>query len=138
MEHWYRSRWFTNNYISAVQFIKNIPEKLDENAIIDGASLVRIYRHYISASESSYGEAITSYTFHSFVYAEKKLVRVSTSIMCFASSNQAQWNYFSSIILTIIIPSLVLYLLLQSYIFAGLPIGGEGIGINCGEYAKKL
>lgn len=115
-----------------MQFIKNVPYELDESAMIDGASLVRIYRSVIFPLLSPATvtlvilKTINIYNelYIPFLYMPKqKLVMVSTSIMRFASNNQAQWGYICATILLIMIPTVVLYLFLQRYIFAGVTNG---------------
>jgi len=43
--------------------------------------------------------------------------------MRFASNNQAQWSYICATILIIMVPTVLLYLFLQRYIFAGVTNG---------------
>lgn len=115
-----------------MQFIRNIPYELDESAMIDGASLLRIYRSIIfpllgpATVTLVILKTINIYNelYIPFLYMPKQnLVMVSTSIMRFASNNQAQWAYICATILIIMIPTVVLYLFLQRYIFAGVTNG---------------
>ncbi|WP_342562300.1 carbohydrate ABC transporter permease [Paenibacillus sp. FSL R7-0345] len=115
-----------------LQFIRNIPEELDESAMIDGASLFRIYLSIIFPLLSPATvtlvilKTINIYNelYIPFLYMPKqKLVMVSTSIMRFASNNQAQWSYICATILIIMIPTVLLYLFLQRFIFAGVTNG---------------
>lgn len=115
-----------------MQFIRNIPYELDESAMIDGAGLVRIYSSIIFRLLSPATvtlvilKTINIYNelYIPFLYMPKqKLVVVSTSIMRFASNNQAQWGYICATILLIMIPTVILYLFLQRYIFAGVTNG---------------
>ncbi|MCQ4086360.1 carbohydrate ABC transporter permease [Saccharibacillus sp. JS10] len=115
-----------------MQFIRNIPYELDESAMIDGASLLRIYRSIIlpllgpATVTLVILKTINIYNelYIPFLYMPKQnLVMVSTSIMRFASNNQAQWGYICATILIIMIPTVLLYLFLQRYIFAGVTNG---------------
>ncbi|MFC4098889.1 carbohydrate ABC transporter permease [Paenibacillus xanthanilyticus] len=115
-----------------LQFIKNIPEELDESAMMDGASLFRIYRTVIfpllgpATATLVILKTINIYNelYIPFLYMPKtELVVVSTSIMRFAGNNQAQWGNICAAILLIMIPTVVMYLFLQKYIFSGVTSG---------------
>ncbi|SFA81343.1 multiple sugar transport system permease protein [Cohnella sp. OV330] len=115
-----------------LQFIRNIPYELDESAMMDGASLFRIYRSIIfpllgpATATLVILKTINIYNelYIPFLYMPKSsLPVVSTSIMRFASNNQAEWGYICAIILLIMIPTVVLYLFLQRYIFSGVTNG---------------
>ncbi|MFD2330540.1 carbohydrate ABC transporter permease [Cohnella sp. GCM10020058] len=115
-----------------LQFIRNIPYELDESAMMDGASLFCIYRSIIfpllgpATATLVILKTINIYNelYIPFLYMPKtSLAVVSTSIMRFASNNQAEWGYICAIILLIMIPTVVLYLFLQRYIFSGVTNG---------------
>ncbi|WP_261305030.1 carbohydrate ABC transporter permease [Paenibacillus andongensis] len=115
-----------------LQFIKNIPYELDESAMIDGASLFRIYWNIIfplltpATATLVILKTISIYNdlYIPYLYMPKaKLGVVSTSIMRFAGINQAEWNYICAAILIIMIPTVLIYLFLQKYIFSGVTSG---------------
>lgn len=115
-----------------LQFIKNIPYELDESAMMDGASLFRIYAGIIfpllgpATATLIILKTINIYNelYIPFLYMPKQeLVVVSTSIMRFAGNNQAQWGNICAAILIIMIPTVLLYLFLQKYIFSGVTNG---------------
>ncbi|MEK0314574.1 carbohydrate ABC transporter permease [Cohnella sp. 56] len=115
-----------------LQFIRNIPDELDESAMMDGASLFRIYRSIIFpllAPATVTLVILKTINIYNELYIpvlympKSELVTVSTSIFRFASNNQAQWSYISATILLIMIPTVVLYLFLQRYIFSGITSG---------------
>ncbi|MGO4109837.1 carbohydrate ABC transporter permease [Paenibacillus sp. YAF4_2] len=115
-----------------LQFIKNIPYELDESAMMDGANLFRIYRTIIlpllgpATATLVILKTINIYNelYIPFLYMPKsELVVVATSIQRFAGNNQAQWGYICAIILVIMIPTVVLYLFLQRYIFSSVTSG---------------
>ncbi|WP_020619235.1 carbohydrate ABC transporter permease [Paenibacillus daejeonensis] len=115
-----------------LQFIRNIPYELDESGMMDGASLFRIYRSIIfpllgpATATLIILKTINMYNelYIPFLYMPRQdLVVVSTSIMRFAGNNQAQWGNISAAILLIMIPTTVLYLFLQKYIFSGVMNG---------------
>lgn len=115
-----------------LQFIRNIPYELDESAMMDGASLFRIYRSIIfpllgpATATLVILKTINIYNelYIPYLYMPKRdLVTVSTAIMRFASNNQAQWAYICATILLIMIPTVVLYLFMQRFIFSGITSG---------------
>ncbi|EES74105.1 MULTISPECIES: carbohydrate ABC transporter permease [Paenibacillus] len=115
-----------------LQFIRNIPVDLDENAMVEGASLFRIYRSIlfplltpatstliILKSISIYNDMYTPY-----LYMPKQTLGVVTTVlMRFQSLNVANWNLISAAILLILLPTVILYFFLQKYIFEGVTSG---------------
>jgi raffinose/stachyose/melibiose transport system permease protein len=115
-----------------LQFIRNIPYELDESAMMDGASLFRIYRGIIfpllgpATATLVILKTINIYNdlYIPFLYMPKKdLVVVSTSIMRFAGNNQAEWGLICAVILIIMLPTVLMYLFLQRFIFSGITNG---------------
>ncbi len=115
-----------------LQFVNNIPKDLDESAMIEGASLFKIYRSIIfplltpatatlviMKTISIYNDFYTPYLY----MPDKDLRVVSTAIYSFVGPNAAQLNVISAGILLIFIPTVVLFLFLQRYIFAGVTNG---------------
>jgi raffinose/stachyose/melibiose transport system permease protein len=115
-----------------LQFIKNIPYDLDENAMMEGASLVRIYRTLIfpllapATATVVILKTIGVYNdfYTPFLYMPKdSLVTLSTSLMRNVGVNSANWTFMCAGILIILIPTMVMYLFLQRFIFAGVTNG---------------
>ena len=115
-----------------LQFIKNIPRDLDEAAMIEGASLFRIYRSIIfpllAPATATLVILKTISVYNDFYIPllympSQKLKVVSTAIYAFVGPNAAQLNVISAGILLIFLPTVVLFLLLQKYIFAGVVSG---------------
>ncbi|MCL6458337.1 MAG: carbohydrate ABC transporter permease [Gorillibacterium sp.] len=115
-----------------LQFINSIPKDLDESAMIEGASLFRIYRSIIFPllapatatliilkTISIYNDFYTPYLY----MPSQKLRVVSTAIYAFVGPNAAQVNVISAGILIIFIPTVVIFLFLQRFIFAGVTNG---------------
>lgn len=115
-----------------LQFIRNIPGELDESAMLEGASLFRIYRSIIFPllapatativilkTIGIYNDMFTPYLY----LPKQEHVVVSTSLMRFFGVNSGDWQMVSSAIMIIMIPTAVLYLFLQRYIFAGVTSG---------------
>jgi len=115
-----------------LQFINNIPRDLDESAMIEGASLFRIYRSIIfpllgpATATLIILKSISIYNdfYVPFLYMpSQKLKVVSTAIFSFVGPNAAQMNVISAGILVIFIPTVIIFLLLQRFIFAGVTNG---------------
>ncbi|WP_334074310.1 MULTISPECIES: carbohydrate ABC transporter permease [Paenibacillus] len=115
-----------------LQFIRNIPFDLDENAMVEGASLFRIYRSVIFPlltpatstliilkSISIYNDMYTPYLY----MPKQSLGVVTTVLMRFQGINIANWNLISAAILLILLPTVILYFFLQKYIFEGVASG---------------
>lgn len=115
-----------------LQFVNSIPKDLDESAMIEGASLFKIYRSIIFPllapatatliilkTISVYNDFYTPYLY----MPSQKLRVVSTAIYSFVGPNAAQLNVISAGILIIFIPTVLIFLLLQKYIFAGVTNG---------------
>lgn len=115
-----------------LQFIRNIPVDLDENAMVEGASLFRIYRSIIFPlltpatstliilkSISIYNDMYTPYLY----MPKQSLGVVTTVLMRFQGLNVANWNLISAAILLILLPTVILYFFLQKYIFEGVASG---------------
>jgi multiple sugar transport system permease protein len=115
-----------------LQFIRSIPYELDESAMIEGASLFRIFRSIvfplltpatatliILKSISIYNDMFTPY-----LYMPKSSLGVVTTVLLrFQTTNSAQWNYLCAAILLILIPTVLLYLFMQRYVFSGITSG---------------
>ncbi|WP_276355856.1 carbohydrate ABC transporter permease [Cohnella caldifontis] len=115
-----------------LQFIQNIPKDLDESAMIEGASLFRIYRSVIFPllgpatatlvilkTISIYNDFYVPYLY----MPDRKLAVVSAAIYNFVGPNAAQLNVISAGILIIFIPTVIVFLLLQRFIFSGVTSG---------------
>ncbi|QGQ94793.1 carbohydrate ABC transporter permease [Paenibacillus psychroresistens] len=115
-----------------LQFIKNIPYELDESAMIEGASLFTIYRKIvlpllapatatiaILKTLGIYNDIYTPYLY----MPSPKLGVISTTLLRFKGTHSAQWNMICAGILIVLLPTVILYLFLQKYIFAGIASG---------------
>ncbi|MGG4142129.1 carbohydrate ABC transporter permease [Paenibacillus algorifonticola] len=115
-----------------LQFIRNIPRELDEAAMMEGASLFKIYRSIIfpllapATATVVIIKTINIYNdmFIPYLYMpSQKLTVVSTSLMNFSSERSTEWEMMSAAILLIMVPIVVLYLFFQRYVFAGIVSG---------------
>lgn len=115
-----------------LQFIRNIPYELDESAMLEGASLFGIFTRIIfpllgpATATIIILKTISIYNdiFIPFLYLPSAdNVVVSTSLMRFFGVNSGDWQAVSSAIIMIMIPTSIMYLFLQKYIFAGVTNG---------------
>ncbi|RUS48543.1 carbohydrate ABC transporter permease [Cohnella sp. AR92] len=115
-----------------LQFVNSIPRDLDESAMIEGASLFKIYRSIIfpllapatatliiMKTINIYNDFYTAYLY----MPSKELKVVSTAIYSFIGPNAAQLNVISAGILIIFIPTVLIFLFMQRFIFAGVTNG---------------
>ena len=115
-----------------MQFLSQISVSLDESAIMDGASYPRIYFSIILPNLTP---AIATVLIIKFVsiyndfytpqlyMQDEKLLVVSTVLYKYISSTKIQWETVFAGIILCIIPTLVIFLSLQKYIYSGLVSG---------------
>ncbi len=115
-----------------IQFLKGIPKELDEAALMDGASYFTIYARVIlpllkpaiATVIIIKGVAIYNEFYIPFLYMPKKALGVvSTSLFKFKGPYGTQWEIISAGIVIAIIPTLVVFLFLQKYIYNGFTSG---------------
>ncbi|WP_151733280.1 carbohydrate ABC transporter permease ['Paenibacillus yunnanensis' Narsing Rao et al. 2020] len=115
-----------------LQFIRNIPVDLDENAMVEGASLFKIYRSIIfplltpATATLVILKTISIYNdmYIPYLYMPKQSLGVVTTVlMRFQGVNTADWNLICAAILLILLPTVILYFFLQRYIFEGVASG---------------
>lgn len=114
-----------------MQFLSQIPISLDESGIIDGASYPRIYFSIILPNLKP---AIATVLIIKFVgiyndfytpnlYMSEDDPVVSTVLYSFISGKRTQWEIVFAGIILCIIPTLIMFLTLQKYIYNGLVSG---------------
>ncbi|TDN91545.1 carbohydrate ABC transporter permease [Microbacterium sp. BK668] len=115
-----------------LQFLASIPRSLDEAARIDGAGHFRIYwqiimpllRPAIATVVIIKGIAIYNEFYIPFLYMpDPELGTISTSLFRFVGPFGAQWEVLSAGAIVVIVPTLVIFLLLQRFIYRGLAAG---------------
>ncbi|MCL6442976.1 MAG: carbohydrate ABC transporter permease [Alicyclobacillus sp.] len=115
-----------------LQFVNKIPVALDEAAMLEGASYFRIYRTIIfplmkpAIATAVILKTIAIYNdmFTPYLYMpSENLGTVSTSLMRFTGPFSAHWNLICAAVLMIAIPTIILFLILQRYIFSGIVAG---------------
>lgn len=115
-----------------VQFMSSIPKSLDEAAMIDGANRWTIYwrvilpllKPAIATVVIIKGIAIYNEFYIPFLYMPSRdLGVISTALFRFKGPFGAQWEVIAAGTILVIIPTLVIFLFLQRYIYRGLTSG---------------
>lgn len=115
-----------------LQFIRSIPISLDEAARIDGATSFRIYRTVIlpllkpAIATVVIIKGITIYNdfYIPFLYMPTDdLGVISTSLFRFKGPYGAHWEIISAGAILVIVPTLIIFLLLQRFIYNGFTAG---------------
>lgn len=115
-----------------IQFMQSIPKSLDQAALMDGASRFTIYRKIvlplmkpaIATVVIIKGIAIYNEFYIPFLYMRSpELSVISTALFRFKGPYGAQWEVIAACTMIVIIPTLVLFLLLQRWIYSGITAG---------------
>jgi multiple sugar transport system permease protein len=115
-----------------VQFMQSIPKSIDEAAMIDGANRFTIYRRLILPLLGPAivtvviikGIAIYNEFYIPFLYMPSaKLGVISTSLFRFTGPFGAQWEVIAAGAMIVIIPTIVVFLILQRFIYNGITAG---------------
>ncbi|WP_117209065.1 carbohydrate ABC transporter permease [Allorhizocola rhizosphaerae] len=115
-----------------LQFIRSIPVSLDEAARVDGASSFKIYRSVIfpllkpAIATVVIIKGITVYNdfYIPFLYMpSEELGVISTSLFRFKGPFGAHWETLSAGAVLVILPTLIVFLLLQRFIYNGFTSG---------------
>ncbi|GEC03737.1 sugar ABC transporter permease [Streptomyces spinoverrucosus] len=111
-----------------LQFVRSIPISLDESARLDGANAFTIYRRIIfpllkpAIATVVIVKGITVYNdfYIPFLYMPSQdLGVISTSLFRFRGPFGAHWEVISAGAVLVILPTLIVFLLLQRYIYNG-------------------
>ena len=115
-----------------VQFMQSIPKSLDEAAMLDGASRFGIYwriilpllKPAIATVVIIRGIAIYNEFYIPFLYMPSaQLGVISTSLFRFKGPFGSQWEIIGAGAMIVIIPTLILFIILQRYIYNGVTAG---------------
>jgi len=115
-----------------IQFMQSIPRSLDEAAMLDGASRLGIYWRIIlpllgpaiATVVIIKGIAIYNEFYIPFLYMpSKNLGVISTSLFRFKGPFGTQWEILSAGAVIVIVPTLIVFLLLQRWIYNGMSAG---------------
>jgi raffinose/stachyose/melibiose transport system permease protein len=115
-----------------IQFMQSIPKSLDEAAMIDGANRFGIYWRVILPLLSPAivtviiikGIAIYNEFYIPFLYMPSQdLAVISTSLYRFKGPFGSEWEIIAAGIMVVIVPTLVIFLFLQRFIYNGVTSG---------------
>ena len=115
-----------------LQYLDNISISLDESAIMDGASYLKVYRSIIMPLLKPAivtvliikGVAIYNDFYTPFLYMPKtELQVISTSLFKFKGPYGTEWQVICAGIMVAVIPTLIIFLLLQRHIYSGFTQG---------------
>ncbi|MFJ3668870.1 carbohydrate ABC transporter permease [Streptomyces sp. NPDC090106] len=115
-----------------LQFVRSIPTSLDESARLDGANAFTIYRKIIfpllkpAIATVVIVKGITVYNdfYIPFLYMPSEdLGVISTSLFRFKGPFSAHWETISAGAILVILPTLIVFLCLQRYIYNGFTRG---------------
>ena len=114
------------------QFMQSIPRSLDEAAMLDGANRLSIYARIIfpllkpaiATVVIIKGIAIYNEFYIPFLYMRSPDLNViSTALFRFKGPYGAQWETIAACTMIVIIPTVVIFLLLQRFIYNGITAG---------------
>ncbi|GAA1643287.1 carbohydrate ABC transporter permease [Actinoplanes couchii] len=115
-----------------LQFMQSIPPSLDQAAMVDGASRFTIYRRIIlplmkpaiATVVIIKGIAIYNEFYIPFLYLRSPDLNViSTALFRFKGPYGAQWETIAACTMIVILPTVVIFLLLQRFIYNGVTAG---------------
>ncbi|MFI6485904.1 carbohydrate ABC transporter permease [Nonomuraea sp. NPDC050663] len=115
-----------------IQFMRSIPTSLDESARLDGANSFTVYRRIIlpllkpaiATVVIVKGVVIYNDFYIPFLYMPSRdLGTISTSLFRFKGPYGAHWEVISAGTVLVIVPSLIVFLLLQRFIYRGFTSG---------------
>lgn len=114
------------------QFIRNIPKELDESALIDGSTYFGVFIRMIfplllpATATLAIIKAVDVMNdmYVPYLYMPSSSLRtLTTTLMYFSSSKFGSWDYLSAAIILVMLPTILIYLLFQKYIFKGIVAG---------------
>jgi ABC-type glycerol-3-phosphate transport system permease component len=115
-----------------VQFMRGIPRELDEAAALDGANRFTVFwriifpllKPAIATVVIIKGTAIYNEFYIPFLYMpSSNLGVISTSLFRFKGPFSAQWEVISAGVIIVVVPTLVIFLALQRFIYNGFTSG---------------
>ena len=114
------------------QFIEKIPVSIDESALIDGSSYFGVFWRIIfplmlpataTLAIIKAVEVINDMYIPYLYMPSAKLRTLTTTLMFFSNSKLGSWESLSAAIIVVMIPTILIYLTFQKYIFLGIVAG---------------
>ncbi|QTH41151.1 carbohydrate ABC transporter permease [Cohnella sp. LGH] len=115
-----------------LQFIEKISSQLDESAMIDGASYIKIFTRIVFPlllpASVTLGIIkavdIMNDMYIPYLYMPSRdLQTLSTSLMTFVGQRASDYELLSAAILIVLLPTTLMYLFMQRYVFTGITAG---------------
>lgn len=115
-----------------LQFINKISPELDESAMLDGANYFQIFfkiilpllKPAIVTVIVIKGVQIYNDFYKPFLYTpNEKLAMISTALFKFKGPYGTQWEVISAAIIISLLPTLIIFIFLQRYIYSGIAQG---------------
>lgn len=114
-----------------LQYMSKIPVSLDESAMMDGASYFKIFKSIIfpllmpATATVIIIKAIGVYNdlFTQYLYLSGKANSISTALQSYAGVMGGTSNILCAGIIIVMIPTVLIFLFMQKYIFEGLTVG---------------
>ena len=115
-----------------IQFMENIPNSLDESAIIDGASYWKIYwkimlpllKPAIVTSCILKGVGVYNEYYAAQLYLlDKNLYTIARSLYTFVGPMGSQYNLICAGVIISLLPALIVFILCQKQIYSGIAAG---------------
>jgi raffinose/stachyose/melibiose transport system permease protein len=113
-------------------FIKGIPRSLDEAAILDGCGSVRLFFRvifpllkpvFVTGFVLNFMNAWNDFITPLYVLNKTSSWGMIMSIYNFFGLHGKEWNLISAVIIVTVVPILIVYLICQRYIIAGMTSG---------------
>lgn len=111
-----------------LQFLQEIPYSLDESALLDGASYFRIFWSIILPNLKApivtmviiSGVGVYNDFYNPYLYMpDPSLQVISTALFAFKGSSVVQWPVILAGVMIVIVPILIVFIVLQKYIYNG-------------------
>ncbi len=116
-----------------IQFFENIPDSLDESAIMDGCTYFGVFFRILFALLKpaivtvmilkGVGVYNEYYTANLYLQDKNRLVTVATSLFKFTGPLGNQYNYICAGVIITMVPALIVFILCQKQIYGGLAAG---------------
>lgn len=115
-----------------MQFMNQIPKSLDESAMMDGCTLLGIFRHVIFPNilpATATVAIIKTIDIMNDMYIpylympSSKLRTLTTALMSFSNAQTGSVVELSACVIMIMIPTITLFLIFQKYVFSGIVAG---------------
>jgi multiple sugar transport system permease protein len=113
-------------------YFKSIPKGLDEAAKIDGCSAFGIFRRIVlplalpgvvATVIYAFLQNWNEYMFASVLISSDTKKTITFAISTMADAYKIQWNYLMCIALVSSIPTMIVFILMQKYLIAGMTAG---------------